>query len=24
VESQEHIEVLYRSLSDIDDVRYVL
>lgn len=24
VESQEHIETLYRSLSDIDDVRYVL
>ena len=24
VESQEHIEVLSRSLSDIDDVRYVL
>ena len=24
VESQEHIETLYRSLADIDDVRYVL
>ncbi|RUO68906.1 DUF493 family protein YbeD [Idiomarina ramblicola] len=24
VESQEHIEILYRSLSDIEDVRYVL
>lgn len=24
VESQQHIEILYRSLSDIDDVRYVL